>query len=162
MTSNHETINRQLARLSAIFNPPHPKTLPDGQVNPRYTAMLQVYLDALRPFQPWELEAGIKLALESHKFKTWPLPADLRTWCIQAQRELKPPPAPENTPRIEDRRAPISQDDRERIAFQLQVLRQYMGTLTKGETWRLTLGDCKAKALQRQANGNSRPPSQPS
>lgn len=144
-TSFKEIEEKVLRRLSAVFDPPHPKVL-NGQPNPRYTAAVQVYLEALQPFNLWELEAGVKLALETHRYRKWPLPAELRNWSVQAQRDGKPPPVKTALPaKVEP--APISTEDSERIGFQLEVLGEYQ----RAGQWK-SLAECKAEALRRMEN----------
>jgi hypothetical protein len=158
MPCTNQQIMEQLDRMSLIFEPPMPKAV-HGLPNPKYTALVAVYLDALRPFRPWELEAGVKVAMESHKYNRWPKPAELRAWCLQAQRDSGPPvrrlalpPKPE--------RHPQSQEQREKIGFQFGVLTDFLAHHQQGETFPLTLAQCKTEAARRQqawqAKQNSR------
>ncbi|WP_240932487.1 hypothetical protein [Pelagibius litoralis] len=143
-TSFQEIQDKVLNRLSSVFDPPHPKVL-NGQPNPRYTAAVQTYMEALQPFQPWELEAGTKLALESHRYKKWPLPAELRNWCIQAQREGKPRPVRESKQLERPKFERPPQPERDRLAMQYRVLMDNFGDKT------FTLAACKAEARRRLA-----------
>ena len=146
MASSFEQVKTMvLDRLSSVFDPPHAPVL-NGKPNPRYAAAVQTYLEALQPFHPWELEAGTKLALESHRYKKWPLPAELRNWCIQAQREGKPPPVRENKrlAKPEFKRPP--QAERDRLAMQYRVLMENFGDKS------FTLEACKGEARKRIAD----------
>lgn len=158
MTSSNEQIMAQLNRLSLVFEPPMAKTI-NGQPNPKYGALVAVYVESLQPFQPWELEAGTKLALESHKFARWPKPAELRNYCLEAQRSAKPRTVEPPKYLQQPDKPRVSQEVRERVAFKLQVLRDWQANgnlMAKNPdgTYRHSLQDCIAEASTRQQAWN--------
>lgn len=149
MPSSHKQITDQLARLSLVFEPPIPRTI-NGEPNPKYAALVGVYVESLQPFQPWELEAGIKLALESHRFSKWPKPAELREWCLQAQREMRPKQT--ELPRIQAPVRPdIDPEERKRNGYRLAVLRRWMDSKDPRLFAPDGLQQCKAIAAAEQA-----------
>ena len=142
-----------LDRLGVLFDPKHNPTTADGNPNPRYLAYVEMYLEALIPFDAWELEAGTKSALESHKYKHWPQPADMRNYCLQASKDGKanvPTEKPVYLQPGDEQRPDIPQEVRERIGYQFQVFHEAAARHTQGTKFALTLEDCKAEAARRQ------------
>lgn len=147
-----------LDRLSVLFDPKHAPVLSDGQPNQRYVAYVETYLEALIPFDAWELEAGTKAALESHKYKYWPLPADMRNYCLRAAKDARPYAKPEKPVYLrggDEERPPISSEERERNHWRLKVLAEWQdsGKLNAKDehgNYRHSLADCKAAAARRQ------------
>lgn len=123
-------------------------------------------MESLQPFQPWELEAGIKLALESHRFKEWPKPAELRKWCLEAridsQHQSRPTGADKRLPKYmlgRPTREEVTSEVRERVSYKLKVLGDWQANgnlMVKNPdgTYRYTLQDCIAEASRRQQANN--------
>ena len=148
MPSSYEQITGQLKRLSLVFDPPMAKTV-NGEPNPKYAALVAVYVESLQPFQPWEMEAGIKLALENHSYKHWPKPAELRKWCLEAQAEMRPKQQPLPILPKPDRRE-VSREERQRNAFRLAVLRRWTDSGDRRLFAPDGLQQCKAIAAEEQ------------
>lgn len=122
---------------------------------------MAVYVESLQPFHPSELEAGVKLALESHRYAKWPKPAELREYCLEARIEeqrqsrysksateqrslLNKPGLPE-----------ISDEERELVAMKARVLEEWQASgryTAKGPdgSWRYSAADLTAEAKARQ------------
>lgn len=145
-TSYEQIQTGVLNKLDVLFDPPHPKLM-NGQPNPRYTAAVQVYLEALQPFQPWELEAGTKLALESHKYKRWPKPAEMRAFCFEAAKYNRPP-QPKRTEAKAIERKPQSPEERAMLAEACKVMIEWHSS---GQNHR-TAKECKVEARRRIAD----------
>lgn len=160
MPSTYEQITKQLAKLSLTMEPPQPKA-ENGKPNPKYGAVVAVYVECLEPFQPWELEAGVKLALENHKFHRWPKPAELRAWCMEAQREFaRQRPKPRIAAPKKQRE--ISLEERERVAWKLKILWEWLGCGDPRLKAPDGLQQCKELAARRQKESASRRISQSS
>lgn len=89
MASTQEVNTRVIDKLAVLYKPNVPRTL-DGKPNEAYVLLVQIYIEALKPFTVWELEAGMKALAESYKYSSrWPTAAEIRGYCFD-QMPRKP------------------------------------------------------------------------
>lgn len=106
MASTQEVNTRVIDKLAVLYKPNVPRTL-DGKPNPAYVLLVQIYIEALKPFTVWELEAGMKALTEEWKYSNrWPTAADIRSACFNQmpRKEVErsgDPWRPDSEPEVE-------------------------------------------------------------
>jgi len=142
MSSTREQVGTYvLSKCLALYEVPHAKA------DPAYAAMCEIYMDQLRPFDPWELQDGMSVLIQRRKSRRWPTVGEISEACGEVRRNRLPPDR-RGQKRIEEKkpeREKMDEHDHQRIRYQLQVLCEYQRSGMWG-----TLAECKAEAARRQ------------
>lgn len=140
-----------LSKCLALYECPHSKT------DPAYEEMVKIYMDQLRPFDPWELQEGMSVLIQRRKVRKWPTVGEISEACGEVRRD-RLPPNERDKPRLEGPKKPprkeITPEERRLVSMKGTVRREWESSgkyLAKNPdgSWKYTVADLNAEAQRR-------------
>lgn len=150
--SRETVLTCALSKLQANFD------LPMSKADPAYKAMVDEFVEHLRPFDQWELQEGLFEFIHNSRTRKWPAVGAVVAACQQRKREGVPPDQ-RTRPRLEKpskQPRQVSPEERRRVSMYLRVLGEWQanGKLAMKDekgSYRYTVADCRAEGDRRLA-----------